>query len=284
MNLDPSVSLDPEVQSSRSTAALIDAHCHLDDARFADDFDAMVARAHAGGVEGFVLAGVDPAGWAAQEQLACRLPHTWFTVGVHPQVAAPSTDEGLEAMLTALRLRLERLDGRRAVAIGETGLDRLPIHGPETYARQEHAFRVQLRLARKHALPVVLHVLHAHERALEILREEGLSDEAGMLHSYSGSAELVPAYAELGLSFSIAGPMTYPNARKPVLAARAIPRERLLIETDAPDQTPTPHRPGRNEPAFLVAIAHAVASARGVTFGEVAATTRENTRRLFKLA
>lgn len=262
---------------------LIDAHCHLDDARFESDFDAMMLRARAAGVDGFVLAGVDPQGWRAQEALARRHPRMWFTVGVHPQVVAPSSDEEVEAMLAALAARLSSRDGVQPVAIGETGLDRSPRHGADTYARQERAFRAQLRLARRHELPVVLHVLHAHERALAILREEGLPRRAGMLHSYSGPAELVPAYAELGLHFSLAGPITYPKARKPVLAARAIPAELLLIETDAPDQAPSPHRPARNEPAYLFAVAAAVAQARGVSTEVVARSTRENTARLFGL-
>jgi TatD DNase family protein len=268
----------------RARMELFDSHCHLDSSRFDGEVDDVLARARAAGVVGFVLAGVDPEGWAAQEALCARHADVFCSVGVHPQVAAPSSDAAVERMLRALRHRLRDVARPRVVAIGEAGLDRLPMHGPETLPRQERAFREQLALAATHDLPIILHVLRAHDRALAILREVGVPARGGVLHSYSGSPELVPEYAELGLCFSFAGPVTFQGARRPLEAVRAVPIERLLLETDAPDQTPEPHRPGRNEPAFLPAIARAVAQARGVPASTLAAETTRNARRLFGFA
>jgi TatD DNase family protein len=125
----------------------------------------------------------------------------------------------------------------------------------------------------------MLHCLRAHDALLALLADEPLP-AGGVLHSYSGSAEQVRPYAAFGLHFSFAGPLTYERARKPALAARAVARDRLLLETDAPDQTPRPHR-GRNEPAYLVETAAALATGLGLPLAEVHALTTENARRLF---
>jgi TatD DNase family protein len=148
-------------------------------------------------------------------------------------------------------------------------------------ARQVAVLRGHLRLARRHGLPVMLHCLRAHEPLLALLAEEPLP-AGGVLHSFSGSAEQVAPFVALGLHLSFAGPLTYEGARRPVAAARATPRGRLLLETDAPDQTPRPHR-GRNEPAFLFGIAAALARALDLPVEEVDALTSANARALFRL-
>jgi TatD DNase family protein len=263
---------------------VIDSHCHLDSERFQADLLEVLARARASGVTALVTAGVDPDGWRTEDAIARRFPEVFVAYGVHPQLVALAEDAEVERWLEELARALDGGTLLRPVALGETGLDRTNRFPRESYSRQEHAFRAQLRLARRHDLPVMLHVLGAHDRALAILREEGLPARGGVLHSYSGSAEQVAPYLELGLHFSFAGSITYPNARKPQEAARAVPRERLLVETDAPDQTPAPHRPGRNEPAFLPGIVRAVALARGEPPDEVARCTAQNARDLFRLA
>jgi TatD DNase family protein len=125
----------------------------------------------------------------------------------------------------------------------------------------------------------MLHCLRAHEPLLLLLAEEPLPS-GGVLHSYSGGAEFVRPYARLGLYFSFAGPLTYERARKPQQAARAVPRDRLLIETDAPDQTPRPQK-GRNEPSYLPGIASALGVALGLSLCEVDDLTTRNARALF---
>jgi TatD DNase family protein len=147
--------------------------------------------------------------------------------------------------------------------------------------RQVAVLAGHLALARKHRLPVMLHALRAHDALLALLERDGLPS-GGVLHSFSGSAEQVAPYARLGLHFAFAGPLTWERARKPVLAARAVARHRLLLETDAPDQTPRPHH-GRNEPAFLPLVAAGLAAALGVAVAEVDEVTSANARRLFRL-
>jgi TatD DNase family protein len=141
--------------------------------------------------------------------------------------------------------------------------------------------RAHLALARKHGLPAMLHCVKLHEPLLALLAEEPLPAGA-VLHSFSGSADHVKSYLRSGLHFSFAGPVTYEGARRPIAALNAVPPERLLLETDAPDQTPRPHR-GRNEPAFLPVIAAAIARATGRTVAEVDALTSANARALFRL-
>ncbi|MGE0400491.1 MAG: TatD family hydrolase [Kofleriaceae bacterium] len=200
----------------------------------------------------------------------------------------------------------------RAIAIGECGLDGATGDMP----RQEALFRAHLRAARITGLPLVVHVLRAHDAAPRILREElsgprtsegdrplqpaiegdrplqpatlsgartSASDAVvGVLHSYSGGADLVGVYRDLGFAFSFAGPVSYANARKPVEAARVIPPELLLAETDAPDQAPEGHRGGRSEPAFVAAVIAGLAAARAQTAEEIAALTTANARRIFR--
>ena len=161
---------------------------------------------------------------------------------------------------------------------GETGLD----GGTGERERQEELLRLHVRAARLASLPLVVHVLRAHDAAPRILREERAHEVGGVMHSYSGGADLVPIYRDLGFAFSFAGPVTYPNARRPLEAVRAIPDELLLVETDAPDQAPASHRGQRSEPAFLSEIIAAIATARGDDVARIAALTTANARRVFR--
>jgi TatD DNase family protein len=257
---------------------VFDSHCHLHDARIADA-DALIARARRAGVAGFLLAGVDPASWPDEEALAGRHPDVCFSVGVHPQVVDQGDDAAAARMVEALAARLDDAARLRPAALGETGLD---LRGPRraSRARQERAFRDQLALARAHRLPLVLHVLEAHARVLELLDEEGVA-AGGVVHAYSGPAELVPRYLAHGLAISFAGSVANPAARRVHAAARAVPDAHLLVETDAPDQTPLARRPAPNEPAFLTDVVAALAELRGATPAAIAALTAANARRFF---
>ncbi len=245
---------------------MIDSHCHLDLAAFDADRDAVLARARAAGVTGILVPAIRPATWPALRALA-TMPLR-FAIGVHPQVVPD------EALLDADAIAAAA-DG--AVAIGECGLD----GGTPDLAKQEAMFRAHIRAARARALPLVIHVLRAHDLAPRILREERAHEVGGVLHSYSGGAALVPIYRDLGLAFSFAGPVTFANARKPLAAARAVPDELLLVETDSPDQSPEGHRGARNEPAHLVAVVAALAAARGRSPADLAALTTANAIRIF---
>jgi TatD DNase family protein len=255
------------------TLRLYDSHCHLHD-RSVVDVEAQIARATVANVTAMLLAGVMPEGWRDAVALRERFPQLRVAFGVHPQVIE---DEQAPRMVDALS---RALDGAlpRPSAIGEIGLDGMP-QNVERLPMQEVVFRRQLALATRHRLPVVLHVLRAHPRALEILEdEEGMR---GVLHSCSASVDQVKRYLKLGLYVSFSAAATNDNARRLRDSLCAVPLDRLLVETDAPFQTPAARRPARNEPAFLVEIVAALAQIRGEQVERVAEATFANARRLF---
>ena len=253
--------------------AVIDTHCHLDVAAFDADRDAVVARATAAGVLGILVPAIRPRTWGAVCELARRhaAAGVRHALGIHPQIVPELDPDELAGDLAA------RIAGaaQGACAIGECGLD----GGTGAHELQERIFRAHVRAARDTGKPLVIHVLRAHDAAPRILREAG--PVTGVLHSYSGGADLVAVYRDLGLAFSFAGPVTYPGARRPVAAARAVPGALLLAETDAPDQAPAAHRGGRSEPAFVADVIAGLAAARGQAAAEIAALTTANARRIF---
>lgn len=255
---------------------MIDTHCHLDKAEFDSDRAAVLGRARSAGVTDVVVPAVGPP-WDGLLAMARASPGLHAGLGVHPQLLPELDPRGDDRLLADLESALSR---GGAVAVGECGLDG-PSAGGAPMERQVRVLSGHLALARRFSLPVVLHCLRAHEPMLELLERERLP-AGGVLHSYSGGPDLVARYAALGLHFAFAGPVTFETARRPLEAVRAVPPGRLLLETDAPDQTPRPHR-GRNEPAFLAEIAAAVARALGATVEAVDALTSGNARRLFRL-
>jgi TatD DNase family protein len=257
---------------------LIDTHCHLDKAEFDADRDEVVRRARAAGVTDLVVPAIGPDGWDALSAWAAATPGVHFGLGIHPQLLPALDPADDDRRLAVLEAALRR---GGAVGVGECGVDGPSAGAGAPMERQVAVLRGHLRLARLLGLPVMLHCLRAHDALLALLAEEPLP-AGGVLHSFSGSAEQARAYARFGLHFAFAGPITYERARKPLAAARAVPREKLLLETDAPDQTPRPRR-GRNEPAHLPLVAAAIAGAMGATVEEVDALTTANARALFRL-
>ena len=252
---------------------MIDSHCHLDTPAFDADRDEMLARAVAAGVSGMLVPAIRPATWDRVRILG-KHGAVRIALGIHPQVVPElAPDEILDADALAAA-------ADHAAAVGECGLD----GGTPDMELQERIFRAHIRAARAARKPLVIHVLRAHDAAPRILREERADEVGGVMHSYSGGAALVPVYRDLGLAFSFAGPVTYANARKPLEAARAVPAELLLAETDAPDQAPIAHRGGRSEPAYLPEIIAGLAAARGVSPAEIAELTAANARRIFGFA
>ncbi len=254
---------------------MIDTHCHLDDASFDDDRDVVVARARAAGVTVIVVPAVRPRDFMRTLAVAARYPQVRVALGIHPQVA-PDLDDAERAAVAELpRLLAEHA----AIAVGECGLDR----ATGAHEEQERLLRAQIAIAREARLPLLVLVMRAHDAAPRILAEERAAEVGGILHSYSGGAELVPRYADLGFAFSFAGPVTYPNARRPLEAARAVPATLLCAETDAPDQAPEPHRGGRCEPAHVREVIEGLARARGASADQVGAVVDENARRILRL-
>lgn len=262
---------------------MIDTHCHLDVPRFDGDRGEVVARAAAAGVIGMLVPAIRPATW--DELVAFGAEHfaagVRLALGIHPQIIGelPPAElaRGLPDALCAAISAVEDAHPGLVVAVGECGLD----GGSAAPALQEQLLRAQLRAARAMHLPAIIHVLRGHDRAPAILREERVAEIGGVMHSYSGSADLVPIYRDLGLAFSFAGPVTYSGSRRPLAACRAVPDELLLAETDAPDQAPEPHRGHRSEPAMVADVLAGLALARDRPAGSLAALTTANARRVF---
>jgi TatD DNase family protein len=254
---------------------LFDTHAHLHVPEFADDLDAVLARARAGGVRQMVTVGTDVETSHAAVALAERDADLFASVGVHPHHAG----EAGEADLAELE-RLARLP--KVVAVGETGLDFFRNLSPRD--AQERVFHWQLDLARRVAKPVLIHCRDAHAETLGMLGDADIGRTGGIMHCFSGDAAVAARVLELGLLISIAGPVTYPNARALPEVARLVPADRLVVETDCPFLPPQPYRGKRNEPAYVVITARRVAELRGEPLERLAAQTSENARRLFALA
>lgn len=244
----------------------------------------MIARAVAAGVSRIVIPAIAPPGYPGLLQLAASRPALLSCgLGLHPQ-ALPALDPSDDDP-TLRRLGELLAAGGPVIAVGECGLDG-PTAAKSPWGAMERQLRLleaQLALARELALPVMLHVFRAHGEAVRLLERVGPLPAGGVLHSYSGSAELVARYRKLGLSFSFTGPVTYPASVRVHAAARAVPAEALLLETDAPDQPPESHRGERNEPCLLPEVLAALASLRGEPAEQLATTTTLNARRLFGL-
>jgi TatD DNase family protein len=256
---------------------MIDTHCHIDSQRFDGDRQAVLQRAREAAVRELIVPTVGPGSWEPMRVWAAGRSGVHFALGIHPQLLPDLSPETDAASLEDLQAQLLR---GGAIAIGECGLDGPSATGAPM-SRQVEILRAHLKLAQRFGLPVLLHCLHAHEPMMALLAHEPLP-AGGVLHSFSGAAEQVREYLRFNLHFSFAGPITYERAKKPVLAARAVPRDRLLVETDAPDQTPRPFE-GRCEPAHLKRVVEGLATALGEPLEEVAALTEKNARALFRI-
>lgn len=258
-----------------------DTHSHLADKGFHADRGAVLDRARVAGVEQIVVIGEDERSAEAAIRLAGTDADLWGTVGLHPhnaRLAGVGFDE-----------RLVALAGRpRVVAIGEIGLDFHYDRSPRDV--QIAVFRRQLDVATARNLPVVIHSREALRETLAVLgpwcgERDARPDGAprGVMHCFGYDLAAALEFMDLGFLISIAGPVTYPRAETTQQVAREIPDEALVLETDAPVLTPQSHRGRRNEPAYLVETAAAVARLRGVSLESLAALTTANARRLFRL-
>lgn len=254
-----------------------DSHCHLDLPAFDEDREAVWDRAKAVGVFGALVPAVSPATWAATRAVA-RAGARWVALGIHPCALPALSDASVADALDALPSWLADPDGA-VVAVGECGLDGTLDAARAPMDRQREVLAAQLRAAARAGLPVVLHVRGAHRDAIEVLGREGLASHAGVVHSYSGGVEHLRAYLDLGLHLAFGGAITRPRARRPIEALRATPAERLLLETDAPDQPVA--GVARGEPGDLVTVIRHAAAARGMDEDSLGAETMDNALALF---
>ncbi len=253
--------------------ALIDSHCHLNAPQFDADRAAVIERAVDAGVRLLLDVGTEPVEWNRSIGLARADTRVRCILGLHPNSARLwSTDVSNQLV--------HLLASPQVAALGETGLDYYRLGASAEQQRQ--VFIAHLEIARRLALPVVIHAREAYDDILEVLAEHGRGTR-GVLHSFAGTVEHAERAVELGYSIGISGPATYRSGANVREVVAAVPLDRLLIETDSPYLPPHPHRGKRNEPAHVALIAAAVAEQRGLTIEDVARATSENATLLFGL-
>ena len=248
---------------------LVDSHCHLDDARFAHDLDAVVDRACAAGVQWMMTIGTGdgPPDLEVAIRLAERFDCVYATVGVHPHDASKVTPESLKHLEELVR-------HPKVLAVGEIGLDYHYDNSPRQVQRE--VFEAQMDIAARAGKPIVIHTREAWPDTLASLAQHWAPERGGIMHCFSGGPLEAEKSLGLGFHLSFAGMLTYPKAMEIQQAACMTPSARLLVETDAPYLTPVPHRGKRNEPAHVALTARKLAELRGEEFDIVAQTTSQN--------
>jgi TatD DNase family protein len=257
-----------------SVIRLADAHTHLDMPEYAADQGQIIEQARQAGVGLIINVGISLENSRQVIATARKYPWIFATVGVHPHGAAGVNDKILTAIADLLR-------DPGVVALGEIGLDFYRHRAPADV--QETVFRRFLDLAVSQQKSVIIHTRDATETTLAILREYRQKIHGGVMHCFSGTYEEAKAFLELGLDISFSGVLTYPNAKPLHEAARRLPLDRLLIETDAPYLSPQPRRGKRNEPGYVRFTAQTLAELQNLPLQTIAAQTWTNTCRLFGL-
>lgn len=252
---------------------LVDSHCHLDFPDFADERDAVVARARAAGVGTMVTICTHLSKFEGVRAIAEQYDDIWCSVGVHPHEA---DGEGV----TNPALLIEQAAHPRVVGIGETGLDYFYEHSARE--AQQESFRAHIAAARETGLPLIVHTRDADDDTVSILHEEYREGPfTGVIHCFSTSRELAEKALEIGFYISLSGIVTFKAAEDLRATVRDLPLDRLLVETDAPYLAPVPKRGKRNEPAFVAHTAAMVAELKQVGVDELARITTDNFFRLF---
>ena len=260
---------------------LFDSHAHLNSERYENDRDVIVDAIEKSDLKYVMDIGYDLESSVAAIEHAGKFPWCYAAVGCHPH-DAKTMDEATLIMFKGLAKK------PKVKAIGEIGLDYYYNHSERDV--QQYWFRRQIPLALELSMPIIIHDREANNDVLRILKEEGvfskeraekLGDAKLLMHCYSGSRELAHQYVKLGATISIAGPITYKNARKTIEVVQEIPLEYLLVETDAPYLTPEPFRGRRNQPDFVEYTVRKIAEIKGLDYEEVAKKTCENAVKFF---
>jgi TatD DNase family protein len=252
---------------------LADSHCHLNYKGVADASEEVLARARAAGVVAMLNISTRESEWDAVIGTAEREADVWATIGIHPHEADEHPHVDTDRLIAAAA-------HPRVVGIGESGLDYYYDHSDR--AAQQRSFRAHLAACRETGIPIVVHTRDAEADTATILRDElGKGAFPGVLHCFTGSAELARIALDLGFYISISGIVTFKSAQSLQAVARDLPLDRLLIETDAPFLAPVPHRGKPGEPAFVADTCRFLAQLRGEEPEYLADATRSNFHRLF---
>lgn len=251
---------------------LFDTHAHLLDEKFDEDRASLIESLPSLGLEGVIEIGTTVDDSRAAAQLAADVDYIYAAVGVHPHEAQDVSADYI-AQLEALAAQ------PKVVAIGEIGLDYHYDLSPRDV--QQRVFTEQLSLAKRLSLPIAIHMREATQDTLAILREH--SGLKGVMHCFSGSAETAKILVEMGFCVSFTGSVTFKNARKTAEAARAVPLNRLMAETDSPYLSPEPVRGRRNDPSNVRHVLQKLADIKGVPFEDMCAVNIENAKGLYHI-
>jgi len=256
---------------------IIDTHIHLDDSRYNDDLDDVMKRAKDGGVEKFIIPGADPQTLDKAVEIAQKYNDVYFAIGVHPY--------DLDSFYN---LDFEKYIGhKKCVAIGECGLDYYRLEGTDEQKeaeklKQKEVFIAQIELAKKYKKPLIVHIRDASRDAKKILLDYDAKVVGGVLHCFNADEELL-SLADENFYFGIGGVITFKNAKKLVNVLPKIPQDKLIIETDGPYLTPTPHRGKRNEPLYTTFVVDKVAQLLDKSIKNIEELTTKNAKNLFKI-
>ncbi|MBO0439228.1 TatD family hydrolase [Candidatus Enterococcus ikei] len=253
---------------------IFDSHTHLNAEQFNEDIPETIERAKELGVTEMAVVGFDTPTIEKSLELSQQYKEIQSIIGWHPTEAGSYTPE-IEKKLQQL------LTTPKVVALGEIGLDYYWMEDPKEV--QDRVFRRQIAIAKEMNLPISIHTRDAMEDTYKILKEEDIRDIGGIMHSFSGDPEWMAKFLDMGMHISLSGVVTFKKALEVQEVAKAVPLDRLLVETDAPYLAPVPYRGKRNEPGYTRYVVEKIAELREVPFEEIAKQTTKNAHRLFRL-
>ncbi len=253
---------------------IFDTHAHYDDERFDEDRDSLLKQLHQEGISYILNASASPESLEATMELAEKYPFVYAALGIHPHDAEKMNEDIMNKIRT-----LSKND--KVVAIGEIGLDYYYDNSPRDI--QRFWFERQIELAKELRLPIIIHDRDAHEDTVNILKKTDVKQVGGIFHCFSGSAQMAMEMLKLNLYIAVGGAVTFKNARKTVEVVKAVPLEKLLVETDCPYLSPEPHRGKRNNSGYLVHVIRKIAEIKEISESEVAGITLMNAKKVFGL-
>ena len=248
---------------------IIDTHTHLDNVKFIDDVDKVIKRAIENGVKKFIIPAADPKDLPRAIELAEKYDEIYFALGVHPVDTQKYEDE----------LLLKYINHPKCVAVGEIGLDYHWVKEKEKQIKQQELFARQIEIALEYKKPIIVHIREATEDSIKVI--EKYPKIMGVFHCFNAAEQLLK-FSE-NFYYGIGGVITFKNARKLVNVFPKIPKNRVIIETDAPYLTPHPYRGQRNEPFYTTLVRDKIAELWEVSKEEVEEITTQNAKRLFNI-
>mgnify|MGYP002713203482 CR=1 FL=1 len=254
---------------------IIDTHIHLDDKRYANDLEDVIKRAKDSEVDRFIIPGADADTLEYAIEISQKYDDVYFAVGIHPYDL-----DGFDESVFDKYVRHEK-----CVAIGECGLDYYRLEGSNEEkelekSKQKEVFIKQIKLAKKYKKPLIIHIRDASVDSKQILLNQNAGEVGGVLHCFNADEQLL-SLSKDGFYFGIGGVVTFKNAKKLVNVLPKIPLDKLLIETDGPYLTPSPHRGERNESSYTKFIVQKISEILDIEINEVKKTTTQNALKLF---